>query len=94
MKIHATFMLVLIAAGTLAHADTYVNGYYRKNGTYVQPHYRSDSNNTKLDNWSTRGNVNPYTGSAGTKDPYSGTSTSNSFGNSKDTYKRSGHSGW
>ena len=25
---------------------------------------------TKLDNWSTKGNVNPYTGMPGTKDPW------------------------
>ena len=31
-------------------ADTYVNGYYRSNGTYVAPHYRSSPNNTVTDN--------------------------------------------
>lgn len=53
-----------------AFADTYVRGYMRSNGTYVQPHFRSDSNNTVLDNYSTRGNVNPYTGREGTVNPY------------------------
>lgn len=53
-----------------ASADTYVNGYYRKDGTYVKPHYRSDPNGSKMDNWSTKGNVNPYTGQIGTIDPY------------------------
>jgi hypothetical protein len=24
-----------------AGADTYVDGYFRKDGTYVQPHYRA-----------------------------------------------------
>lgn len=64
-------MLLTFLISSAAMADTYVNGYYRSNGTYVQPHYRSDSNDTKLDNWSTQGNVNPYTGQQGTKDPYS-----------------------
>lgn len=41
-----------------AIADTRVNGYYRSNGTYVQPYYRSDPNGTTNDNYSTRGNVN------------------------------------
>lgn len=50
-----------------AFGDQYVRGYYRKNGTYVAPHYRSSPNNTKLDNWSTKGNINPYTGKTGTK---------------------------
>lgn len=63
--------LISFLISSAAMADTHVNGYYRSNGTYVQPHYRSDSNDTKLDNWSTQGNVNPYTGKQGTKDPYS-----------------------
>ena len=44
-----------------------VRGYVTKNGTYVAPHYETNSNGTKNDNWSTRGNVNPFTGVAGTK---------------------------
>lgn len=45
----------------------HVNGYTRKDGTYVAPHERTAPNSTKNDNWSTKGNVNPYTGKAGTK---------------------------
>ena len=51
-------------------SDVYVRGYIRKNGTYVKPHYRSRPNSSKSDNWSTRGNTNPYTGRRGTRDPY------------------------
>jgi len=47
-----------------------VKGYYRKNGTYVAPHYQTNPNGTKLDNWSTKGNVNPFTGKPGTKEPW------------------------
>jgi hypothetical protein len=36
----------------------------------VQPHYRSSPDGSRLNNWSTRGNVNPYTGKPGTVDPY------------------------
>ena len=50
-----------------AFADVYVNGYYRSNGTYVDPHYRSDPNHTPSDNWSSWGNTNPYTGQKGYK---------------------------
>ena len=53
-----------------AFADVYVRGYTRSDGTYVQPHYRSSPNSTTLDNYSTRGNTNPYTGKRGTVDPY------------------------
>lgn len=48
--------------------DTYVSGYFRKNGTYVQSHYRSAPDGDVSNNWSTRGNVNPYTGQMGTRD--------------------------
>ncbi len=47
-----------------------VSGYVKKDGTYVAPHYRSSPNRSTLDNYSTRGNYNPYTGQAGKKDPY------------------------
>ncbi len=66
MKKTILLTIVLFAAmGTFA--QTYVNGYYKSNGTYVESHYRSSPNNTKLDNWSTYGNVNPYTGAVGTR---------------------------
>ncbi len=58
-----------IAAPTFAQ-DVYVEGYVRSDGTYVEPHYRSSPNDTVLDNWSTKGNVNPYTGEPGTRNPY------------------------
>lgn len=50
-------------------ADTYVQGYYRSNGTYVEPHYRSAPDGNPYNNWSTQGNVNPYTGQMGTHNP-------------------------
>jgi hypothetical protein len=46
-------------------SDVYVKGYVRKNGTVVPGYYRSAPNNTNRDNFSTRGNTNPYTGSKG-----------------------------
>jgi hypothetical protein len=49
--------------------SVHVKGYYKSNGTYVQPHYRSSPNSTTLDNYSTKGNVNPYTGKEGTVNP-------------------------
>ena len=44
-----------------------VRGFTRKDGTYVQPHYRSSPDSSFYNNWSTKGNVNPYTGKSGTK---------------------------
>jgi hypothetical protein len=42
--------------------DVYVNGYYRKDGTYVRPHYRSAPDGNPYNNYSYPGNLNPYTG--------------------------------
>jgi uncharacterized protein YgiM (DUF1202 family) len=65
--------LLLIFSASVELADAQrtvrVRGHYRKDGTYVPPHYRTAPNGTTLDNWSTRGNVNPYTGEVGTRDP-------------------------
>ena len=72
--------VALLGLGTAAHADQYVNGYYRQNGTYVEPHYQTSPNNTLLDNYSTKGNVNPYTGQAGTVDPYRQPSYNSGYG--------------
>lgn len=47
-----------------------VRGHVRKDGTYVQPHQATNRNDSKFDNYSTKGNVNPYTGKPGTVDPY------------------------
>lgn len=46
-----------------------VRGYVTKKGAYVAPHHATNPNGTQHDNWSARGNVNPYTGKAGTKTP-------------------------
>ena len=67
MFIVAVSLLTLI--GT-AFADVYVRGYSRGDGTYVQPHYRSNPDGNAFNNWSSRGNINPYTGREGTIDPY------------------------
>lgn len=44
-----------------------VQGYTRKDGTYVAPHHATNRDDTKNNNWTTQGNVNPYTGKPGTK---------------------------
>jgi len=47
--------------------DTYVQSYLKKDGTFVEGHYRSASNGDFYDNYSTKPNINPYTGKEGTK---------------------------
>lgn len=62
-------MLALALLGFLASpafAGGYVHGYTRSNGTYVHGYYRSSPNGTVTDNYSFKGNTNPYTGSTGT----------------------------
>lgn len=43
-----------------------VSGYYKKNGTYVQGYNRSDADGIQENNYSYKGNVNPYNGKVGT----------------------------
>lgn len=77
-------LIFAVLAGALiapsVSAQVRVKGYTRSDGTYVAPHYRSSPNSTTLDNYSTKGNVNPYTGQVGTRNPY-GTSTSSTYQN-------------
>lgn len=61
-------------------SDVQVKGYYRGNGTYVNPYYRTSPNSTNIDNFSTIGNINPYTGKNGTIQPdQSSTNYSSSY---------------
>jgi hypothetical protein len=63
--------LVLTASGLDATAQTvHREGYVRRDGVYVPPSYATSPNASRLDNFSTRGNVNPYTGRSGTVDPF------------------------
>ena len=62
------FFIAFLFVTTFTFAqDVYVQGYTRSNGTYVQGYYRTTPNYTRNDNYSTIGNVNPYTGTYGTK---------------------------
>lgn len=65
-----TIIIMLMAVAGTAIADNYTNGYMRKDGTYVQPHYQTAPDRNPYNNYSTKGNTNPYTGQAGTRDPY------------------------
>lgn len=66
------FLLTLISLPT--QASVKVMGYYRKNGTYVSSHYRSNPDRSRVNNWSAKGNYNPYTGKKGTINPYKNSS--------------------
>ena len=44
-----------------------VRGYTNRRGTYVAPYRRTNADRTQRNNYSTRGNSNPYTGKNGTR---------------------------
>jgi hypothetical protein len=67
MKTMILAVLALSAFGAHAQKSTQVDGYVKKDGTYVQPHTRTTPNSTTSDNYGTKGNYNPYTGKQGTK---------------------------
>ena len=75
------FLIIVIAllSVPISFAQTWVDGYYKKDGTYVPGHFKSNSNSTTFDNYSTKGNVNPFTGEKGYKEPYSTSKKYNSF---------------
>ncbi len=65
-----TFLLVLallFAVPSFAKEPVKVKGYVTKSGRYVKPHVRTAPNKKKSDNYSTKGNSNPYTGKKGSK---------------------------
>jgi hypothetical protein len=63
-----TIILTLLISLQL-NAQVKVKGYYRKNGTYVKPHYRSSPDSNPYNNYSFPGNTNPYTGKKATGNP-------------------------
>lgn len=63
-----TFVVSLFSF-SIVDASTSVKSYYTKKGTYVQSYIRTSPNRTKLDNYSTKGNYNPYTGKKGYASP-------------------------
>ena len=69
LKSLLTVTAILVSSGFASAGDVLVNGYYKSNGTYVEPYHRTTPDNTLSNNYSTRGNVNPYTGQAGTVNP-------------------------
>lgn len=62
-------LVLMLSVIQTAYAN-HVRGYYRKDGTFVNGYNRTRPNSTKFDNYSTRGNFNPYTGKTGTTNPY------------------------
>ena len=51
--------------GQVNQNNQWISGYNRADGAYVEGYYRTESNSTINDNYSTYPNVNPYTGKNG-----------------------------
>jgi len=67
MKIITSALLFAVSTATFAAQQ--VDGHIRKDGTYVPPHYRTAPDSSRHNNWSSKPNVNPFTGERGTIDP-------------------------
>lgn len=69
-------ILGLLIWGSPVLADQWVSGHWRDTNndgvkdTYVMPYWRSTPDGNPFNNWSTKGNINPYTGQKGYIDPY------------------------
>ena len=58
---------MMVLSASFAQTQRYQKGYVRKNGTYVSGHYKTVSDKTNKNNYSTKGNFNPYTSTKGTR---------------------------
>ncbi|TAM48239.1 MAG: hypothetical protein EPN55_00700 [Gammaproteobacteria bacterium] len=88
-KLIAVLGLALVVFAGAVSADQSVRGYYRNDGTYVQPHYRSSPDRSYNNNWSVSPNVNPYTGERGARQPtYNDRPPNNSWDNGYNSNRR------
>ena len=59
-----TLFLLLIPIALFGQSEK-VRTYHKKNGTVVHSYRKTTPNHTKKDNYSHKGNTNPYTGKKG-----------------------------
>ncbi len=65
------FVAVAVSSVVVEAKTINVKGYYKPSiSRYVMPYYKTSPNKTKLDNYSTKGNYNPYTSKKGYTSPY------------------------
>lgn len=68
MKLIAVILLSMaVVLPVIAKSSHSVRGHVTKGGKYVPPHRATDPDKSKSNNWSQKGNVNPYTGKEGSK---------------------------
>ena len=69
MKLLVTTLVlgfIFFLYGIKCNAYIRVRGYFR-GGSYINSYYRTNANTYKWDNWSAKGNINPFTGKKGYK---------------------------
>jgi hypothetical protein len=76
MRVIFLALIGLVVFGTMADArgrgggSHFRSGYIKPStGQYVAPSRATNPNRTQFDNYSTKGNVNPYSGRMGTRNP-------------------------
>jgi hypothetical protein len=63
-----TIIALAFSASAFGKGSHAVRGYTKKDGSYVAPHRATDRDSSKSNNWSQKGNTNPYTGKEGSKE--------------------------
>ena len=66
-RILAIFLMATIPSASQAARTHSVEPHYTRSGKFVPGHMQTNPDHTKIDNWSTSGNVNPFTGRRGHK---------------------------
>lgn len=61
----AVIVLLVSSTSQVDAASRYQRGYFKSTGKFVQPHYKTQPNSYKFDNYSSKGNTNPFTGKRG-----------------------------
>ena len=69
IMLSALIVFAILNSHAYAKSSNRVRGYTKKSGKYVAPHRKTNPDKSKYNNYSTKGNYNPYTGKEGTKDP-------------------------
>jgi hypothetical protein len=64
------FIFISTSSAQIYPPDQTVRGHTRQDGTHVEPYHRTVPDHDRFNNYSTRDNINPYTGQRGTVDPY------------------------
>ena len=60
-------LILLLPLSLMAQSSTKLHGYTKKDVTHVESYHRTKSDGTTKNNYSHKGNTNPYTGKKGNK---------------------------